>query len=42
VAAWLGARRFRGHDVAETRMALDMVAAIHGDIAPARTVRGLM
>jgi dihydropteroate synthase len=42
VAAWQGARIFRAHDVAETRMALDMVAAIRGDIAPARTVRGLM
>jgi dihydropteroate synthase len=42
VAAWQGARIFRAHDVAETRMALDMVAAIRGDIAPARMVRGLM
>lgn len=42
VAAWQGARIFRAHDVAETRMALDMVAAIHGDLAPARMVRGLM
>jgi len=41
VAAWLGARIFRAHDVAQTRQALDMVAAIKGDLAPARTVRGL-
>jgi dihydropteroate synthase len=42
VAAWQGARIFRAHDVAETRMTLDMVAAIRGDVAPARTVRGLV
>jgi dihydropteroate synthase len=41
VAAWLGARIFRAHDVAPTRQALDMVAAIRGDRPPARTVRGL-
>jgi dihydropteroate synthase len=41
VAAWLGARIFRAHDVAQTRQALDMVAAIKGDLAPARAVRGL-
>ena len=41
VAAWLGARVFRAHQVAETRQALDMVAAVKGDLAPARAVRGL-
>jgi dihydropteroate synthase len=41
VGAWLGARIFRAHDVAPTRQALDMVAAIRGDLSPARMVRGL-
>lgn len=41
VASWLGARIFRAHDVAATRMALDMVSAVRGDLPPARTVRGL-
>ena len=41
VCAWLGARVFRVHDVAQARQALDMVAAIRGDQAPARVVRGL-
>ena len=41
VGAWLGARIFRAHDVAQTRQALDMVAAIRGDLVPARMVRGL-
>ena len=41
VGAWLGARIFRAHDVAQTRQALDMVAAIRGDLGPARMVRGL-
>ncbi|MDM7855673.1 dihydropteroate synthase [Cellulomonas alba] len=41
VAAWLGARVFRAHDVAATRRTLDMVATIRGDRAPARAVRGL-
>jgi dihydropteroate synthase len=41
VGAWLGARIFRAHDVAPTRQALDMVAAIRGDLLPARMVRGL-
>jgi dihydropteroate synthase len=41
VAAWQGARIFRAHNVAETRQALDMVAAIRGDLVPARVVRGL-
>ena len=41
VGAWLGARIFRAHDVRATRQALDMVAAIRGDVPPARAVRGL-
>ncbi|MDQ0371866.1 dihydropteroate synthase [Cellulomonas humilata] len=41
VAAWLGARVFRAHDVRATRRTLDMVATIRGDRPPARTVRGL-
>jgi dihydropteroate synthase len=41
VAAWLGARMFRAHQVAETRQALDMVAAIKGDLGPARVLKGL-
>ncbi len=41
VCAWLGARIFRAHDVAETRQVLDMVSAIKGDRPPARAVRGL-
>jgi dihydropteroate synthase len=41
VGAWLGARVFRAHDVRDTRQALDMVAAIRGDLPPARAVRGL-
>lgn len=42
VCAWLGARIFRAHDVAQTRQVLDMVAAIKGDRPPARAVRGLV
>jgi len=41
VAAWQGARVFRAHNVPETRQALDMVAAIRGELLPARMVRGL-
>jgi len=41
VAAWLGVRMFRAHQVAETRQALDMVAAIKGDLRPARVLKGL-
>ncbi|MGO9779820.1 MAG: dihydropteroate synthase [Streptosporangiaceae bacterium] len=41
VAAWLGARVFRAHNIVQTRQALDMVAAIKGDLQPARIVRGL-
>ncbi len=42
VAAWLGARVFRVHNVTETRQALDVVGAIRGDLTPARMVRGLV
>jgi dihydropteroate synthase len=41
VCAWLGARVFRVHDVAETRQVLDMVSAIRGDRVPQRAVRGM-
>jgi len=41
VAAWLGARVFRCHDALATRRALDVVAAVRGDMAPRRAVRGL-
>lgn len=41
VCAWLGARVFRAHNVAETRQTLDMVSSIRGVRPPARTVRGL-
>jgi dihydropteroate synthase len=41
VAAWLGVRIFRAHNVTETRQALDMVSAIRGDRTPASAVRGL-
>jgi dihydropteroate synthase len=41
VCAWQGARIFRAHNVRETRHAVDMVAAIQGDIRPARVIRGL-
>ncbi len=41
VAAWLGARVFRAHDVAATRRTLDMVATIRADRAPELAVRGL-
>jgi dihydropteroate synthase len=41
VAAWLGARVFRVHDVARTREVLDMVASIQGVRPPAVARRGL-
>ena len=41
VSAWLGARVYRVHEVAETRQVLDMVASIAGHRAPAATRRGL-
>ena len=41
LAAAAGARMFRVHEVAASRRALEMVAAIQGTRAPTRTVRGL-
>lgn len=41
VSAWLGARIYRVHEVAETRQVLDMVATLRGQRPPARTIRGL-
>jgi dihydropteroate synthase len=41
VAAWLGARVFRAHNVAETRQALDMIASVKGVRQPAVSRRGL-
>ena len=41
VAAWLGARVFRAHDVAATRRVLDLVASVRGERPPAAAVRGL-
>ncbi|WP_338750040.1 dihydropteroate synthase [Janibacter alittae] len=41
VSAWLGARIYRVHEVAETRQVLDMVATLRGARSPARTIRGL-
>lgn len=41
VSAWLGARVFRVHEVAETRQVLDMVASVKGDRAPSSVIRGL-
>ncbi len=41
VSAWLGARIYRVHEVAETRQVLDMVATLRGERQPARTMRGL-
>ncbi|MDQ4084922.1 MAG: dihydropteroate synthase [Actinomycetota bacterium] len=41
VAAWQGARVFRVHDVAATRDALRMVAAVRGDVPPLVARRGL-
>ncbi len=41
VSAWLGARVFRAHNVAETRQTLDMVASIAGVRPPAVARRGL-
>ena len=41
LCAWHGAQVYRVHEVAETRQVLDMVSVVAGDLAPARTVRGL-
>ncbi len=42
VAAWLGARVFRVHDVAATRRTVDMVAALRAERAPVHAVRGMV
>jgi dihydropteroate synthase len=42
VAAWLGARVFRVHDVAATRQALDLVAVLQETSRPAATRRSLV
>ncbi|MEE1939210.1 dihydropteroate synthase [Streptomyces sp. TRM 70361] len=41
VSAWLGARVYRVHEVAETRQVLDMVASLAGRRPPAVARRGL-
>jgi dihydropteroate synthase len=41
VAAFLGARVFRTHDVRGTLRSVEMVASIVGTRPPSRTVRGL-
>lgn len=41
ICAWLGARVFRVHNVAETAQTLDMVSSIQGRRPPAVTRRGL-
>jgi dihydropteroate synthase len=41
VAAWLGARIFRTHDVVATRRVLQMLSAIRGDTAPLAARRAL-
>ncbi|MGH3329286.1 MAG: dihydropteroate synthase [Streptomycetales bacterium] len=41
IAAWLGARVFRAHQVRETRDVLDMAAAVRGTRGPALGRRGL-
>jgi dihydropteroate synthase len=41
ISAWLGARVFRAHDVAQARQALAMVASVQGTRQPAVNLRGL-
>jgi dihydropteroate synthase len=41
ISAWLGARVYRVHEVAETRQVLDMVSSIAGHRPPAVARRGL-
>jgi len=41
VAAWLGARVFRVHDVTATRRVLDLVAAVRDEAPPAAALRGI-
>jgi dihydropteroate synthase len=42
VAAWLGARVFRVHDVAAVRQALDLIAILQRTKQPAYTRRSLV
>jgi dihydropteroate synthase len=42
VAAWLGARVFRVHDIAATRQALDLIAVLRKTATPAYTRRSLV
>jgi dihydropteroate synthase len=41
LAAWLGARVFRAHDVVATRRVLDLVAVVRDEAAPVQVLRGL-
>ena len=41
VSAWLGARVYRVHEVAETRQVLDLVSTLRGERLPGHTIRGL-
>lgn len=41
LAAWHGARVFRAHDVAATRQALEMVAAVRDEAPPRAALRGM-
>ncbi len=41
LAAWLGARVFRAHDVVATRRVLDLVAAVRDEAVPEQVLRGL-
>lgn len=41
LAAWLGVRLFRAHNVPEVRQALDMIASVRGDRPPCAAHRGL-
>ena len=41
ICAWLGARIYRVHEVAETRQVLDMVSSIQGTRPPAIAERGI-
>jgi dihydropteroate synthase len=41
LAAWLGARVFRAHNVSEVRQVLDVVRSVRGERAPAVQRRGL-
>lgn len=41
LAAWMGAKVFRAHDVQATRRTLDMIATLRADLAPARITRAV-